>query len=91
NKYLSVIPYLTLASYFGTGYLIMVFMTYYFLAKKSKDCLLPTIIFPAYILALMFYPKTISDVMHLDGIFVFVNVGLFLAVFLKDTFLFSIR
>ncbi|PIZ65862.1 hypothetical protein COY15_02290, partial [Candidatus Roizmanbacteria bacterium CG_4_10_14_0_2_um_filter_39_12] len=91
NKYLSVIPYLKLASYFGTGYLMMVYMTYYFLAKQSKACLLPTIIFPAYILALMFYPKTISDVMHLDSIFVFVNIGLFLAVFLKDTFLFSIR
>ncbi|MDP4011174.1 MAG: oligosaccharide flippase family protein [Candidatus Roizmanbacteria bacterium] len=91
NKYLSVIPYLTLASYFGTGYLIMVFMTYYFLAKKSKACLLPTIIFPAYILALIFYPKTISDVMHLDGIFVFVNVAVFLVIFFKDRFLYLFR
>lgn len=87
HKYLSVIPYLKWASYFGTGYLMMVYMTYYFLAKKSKAALIPTIIFPVYILALIFYPKNISDVMYLDSIFVFANVVVFLVVFFKDRFL----
>lgn len=91
QKYISVLPYLEWASYFGTGYLMMVYMTYYFLAKKSRAALIPTIIFPLYILALILYPKNISDVMYLDSIFVFANVAVYLIVFFKDRFLYLFR
>ena len=91
GKFWSVIPYMEWASYFGTGYLMLAFMTYYFLAKKSRASLLPAVLFPLYVIALLVYPKTIADVMFVDTVFVYVNVTAYLLIFFKDRFLFLIH
>lgn len=91
GRFWSVIPYMEWASYFGVGYLMLAFMTYYFLAKKSRASLLPAVLFPLYMIALLVYPQTIADVMFVDTVFVYVNVTIFLLIFFKDRFLYLIR
>lgn len=84
EKFMSVLPYVEWAAIFGTGYVLMIFMNYYYLAKKSKVSLIPTFLFPFYIIALMIYANQIVKVMYLNTAFTFIAVTLFLLVFFKE-------
>ncbi|PIZ62875.1 hypothetical protein COY16_03275 [Candidatus Roizmanbacteria bacterium CG_4_10_14_0_2_um_filter_39_13] len=90
-QFRSVIPYLEWAAYFGTGYTMMTFMTFYYLAKKSKLSLLPVVLFPVYLIVLVMYSKIIPDVMYISTIYTYAVIIIFLLVFFKDRFLFLIR
>jgi len=85
------IPFLEWAAYFGTGYTMMTFMMYYYLAKKNTISLLPAVLFPVYLITLFLFSKTISDVMYISTIYTYVNITIFLLVFFKDRFLFLIH
>jgi len=87
QQYIGIIPFLEWAAYFGTGYTIMVFMNYYYLAKKSKAALIPIILTPVYIFTLALYPTNISGVMYVSTIFTYVNVTIFVLIFFKNRFL----
>jgi len=87
QQYIGIIPFLEWAAYFGTGYTMMVFMNYYYLAKKSKTALIPIVLTPVYILALALYPTNISGVMYVSTIFTYVNVTIFILIFFKNRFL----
>lgn len=90
NKFYGVVPFLEWAAYFGTGYTMMTFMVYYYLAKKKKLSLLPALLLPIYVIALMVFSKSISDVMFISTIYTYVNISIFLLVFFKDRFKFLI-
>ena len=83
NAFIPVIPYLRLAAYYGSGYMMMIFMTNYFLAKKSLLSLTPALLFPVYLGALMIYPQSIKDIMHINIVFTSVVVLMLLIGFLK--------
>lgn len=63
-KFNPVIPYLPIASLFGTSYAVLTILNNYFLAKNSKRALAVLIFFPLYVLALFIYHKSISEVMY---------------------------
>ena len=86
-----VIPYLKWAAYFGTGYTLMTFMMYFFLAKKSKLSLLPVILFPVYLIILLNFSRVISDVMYISTFYTYINIAVFLLIFFKNRLLFIIR
>ncbi|MBP9732616.1 MAG: oligosaccharide flippase family protein [Candidatus Magasanikbacteria bacterium] len=86
KEFISVLPFIEWASLFGSGYVMMMFMMNYFLAKKSMASLVPAMIFPFYLLALFMYPQGIGDVMFIDTIFTFTCVGIFLFIFFKERF-----
>ncbi len=83
NAFIPVIPYLQLAAYYGSGYMMMIFITNYFLAKKSLLSLTPALLFPVYSGALMIYPQSIKDIMHINIVFTSVVVLMLLIGFLK--------
>ncbi|MDA1317290.1 MAG: oligosaccharide flippase family protein, partial [bacterium] len=85
NAFIPAIPYLELAAYFGGGYLMMIFMTNYFLAKKSLLSLTPAIMLPFYLGALMLYPQSIKTVMQINIAFTFFAVVILMVGFLKGT------
>jgi len=86
SKYISVLPFIEWASLFGAGYILMMFMMNYFLAKKSKASLVPAVLFPIYLGALFVYPKGIGDVMLVDTLFAFGCVAVFLLIFFWERF-----
>jgi len=90
-QFASVIPYIEWAAYFGTGYSMMTFMTYYYLAKKSTLALVPIALFPIYLAALFLFSHLIADVMFISTIYTYVIITIFLLVFFKDRFLYLIR
>lgn len=83
NAFIRVIPYLQLAAYYGSGYMIMIFMTNYFLAKKSLLSLTPALLFPVYLGTLMIYPQSIEDIMQVNIVFTSVVVLILLIGFSK--------
>lgn len=85
NAFISVIPYLELAAYFGSGYMMMIFMTHYFLAKKSLLSLTPALFFPLYVGTLILYPQSIKDIMNVNIIFTYCVVLVLLIGFLKGS------
>lgn len=92
KAYLEIVPFVEWASLFGAGYVLMMFMMNYFLAKKSAVSLVPAILFPIYLIALLVYPKGIGDVMLIDILYTFSSITVFLLVFFKNrlTYLISL-
>ncbi len=84
EKFLSLYPYIEWASLFGIGYVMMMFMMNYFLAKKSIVSLVPAILFPVYLGALIFYADQLVEVMYVDTVFTFATITIFLLVFFKN-------
>ncbi len=69
NKFNAAIPYLSLASIFGSFYAAISFINYYFLAKKSRLALLLALFIPFYILFLFLIPRQLIQIMRLNIIF----------------------
>ena len=84
DKFLSLYPYIEWAALFGTGYVMMMFMMNYFLAKKSFVSLVPAILFPIYLAGLFFYADQLVKVMYVDTIYTFATITIFLLVFFKN-------
>ncbi|MCA9371608.1 hypothetical protein KC726_01795 [Candidatus Woesebacteria bacterium] len=84
EKFAMVVPHMIWAALFGVGYITMSFMNGYFLARKSKVALIPTMLFPGYILGLLLYPHTVRQIMHVDTIFTFACIITFFLVFCKE-------
>lgn len=91
SKFWGVIPFLEWAAYFGTGYTMMTFMIFYFLAKKNKISLLPAVLFPICLVILFLFAKNISDVMYISTLFTYANITIFLLIFFKERFLYLIH
>ena len=76
HKYFAVLPYLGLASIFGTFYSLINFMNTYFLAKKSAGALiLPALCVP-YIVCFFLFEKSFINVMNID---IYFCVGILIA------------
>lgn len=69
SKFNSVLPYLGLASLFGTFYAAITFLNSYFLAKKHIGSYITILGIPFYILALFIIPKQIINVIYVNIIF----------------------
>lgn len=64
-----IIPYLGLASIFGTLYITILYVNNFFLAQKSRLALLLPISIPVYLLALFMIPHKLDSIMYLNNIF----------------------
>lgn len=83
-KFLKLMPYMEWASLFGIGYSVMIFMMQYFLAIKSKICLIPVFLIPIYSFCLAFFSKNIFHIMIFDTLYVYAISIFFLIVFLNQ-------
>lgn len=83
DTFLSLYPYIEWASLFGIGYVMMMFMMNYYLAKKSIVSLVPLILFPLYLGGLIFYADQLVEVMYVDIIYTFATITIFLLIFFK--------
>lgn len=77
DKFTAVIPYLSLASIFGTLYTAILFINMFFLARKSVGALILPLTLPFYILIISFQ-KQLSTIMNIDIIFSFVVAVVYL-------------
>jgi hypothetical protein len=91
KEFYPINPYLEWAAYYGTGYVMMMVISFYYLAQKNIISLVPTFLFPIYIIALMIYPNTIADVMFVSIIYIFTSITIFLLVFFKNRFVFLLK
>ena len=91
KKFLPLLPYMEWAGLFGIGYVLMLFMMQYYLAKKSKITLIPAILFPIYLGFLFFYSKTLADVMLIDTLYTFIVTAIFLIIFFQERLHFFIN
>lgn len=91
KQFISVLPFIEWASLFGSGYVMMMFMMNYFLAKKSMVSLVPAMLFPLYLGSLFFLSQGIGDVMMIDTFFTFACIAIFLLVFFKERFLYLLK
>ncbi len=85
QKFLGVIPYLGLASIFGTFYTAINFLNTYFLAKKSRYALILIVLLPFYFIALFFFPKNIIDLVWTNIIFSALVTSVYFGAFLLFT------
>ena len=84
EKFFSLRPFVEWAGLFGSGYLIMIFLNTYFMAKGSKATLILPCTLPIYIGALFFYVKDLGSLILLDTVFIFFVLTLFLIPLFKD-------
>lgn len=91
KKFLNVLPFMEWASLFGVGYVLMVFMMQYFLSLKSKICLAPLLFLPIYGVILLFFAKSLYQVMLLDIAYTILSALVFLVAFFKDKFLYFLK
>ncbi len=68
-RFLGVVPYLGLASIFGTFYAAISLLNTYFLAKKSRYALLLIILLPLYFITLFIIPKNLITIMWTNIVF----------------------
>lgn len=87
KKFVSVGPYLTYASIFGSLYAIITFFNTYFLAKKSLFSLVLPIGIPFYLIAFFLVPKTILSIIFLNIFFSAVIVSIYLMVLTRQKIL----
>lgn len=83
EKFNAVIPYLSLASIFGTLYTTILFINMFFLARKSLGALILPVSLPFYILILSFQKKLLT-IIHIDIIFSFVVAIVYLLFYLYN-------
>ena len=91
KEFYPINTYLEWAAYYGTGYVMMMVMSFYFLARKSIISLVPALLLPLYVVALIVYPNNIADVMYLNIIYVFLSITIFLLAFFKDRVIFLLK
>lgn len=83
QKFYSVSPFLTKASIFGTLYTGIAFLNNFFLAKKSRVCLvLPFSVF-FYAISLFFIEKELSAIMNLNILFSALVLIIYLVLYFK--------
>lgn len=66
DKFYPVIPYLEWASFFGIGYVLIMFINNYYLSKGSNRAYVLAGTLPVYILALILYGKDLAMVMLIN-------------------------
>ncbi len=91
KEFYPINTYLEWAAYYGTGYVMMMVMSFYFLARKSIISIVPAFLLPFYFVALMTYPNNIADAMYMNIIYVFATTTIFLLAFLKDRIIFLLK
>ena len=91
EQFYPINAYLEWAAYYGTGYVMMMVMGYYFLAHKSMIVIVPAALLPIYIIALLIYPNNIADVMFINIIYVFTSIIIFLIAFFWNRLVFLLR
>lgn len=84
DKFKPVVPYLSLASLFGSLYAGIAFLNSYFVAKKDKFSLILPVFLPLYILLLFFGEKDVGYIMKLNIVFSFCIVVLYLLAYVRS-------
>ena len=83
--------YLEWAAYYGTGYIMLMVMSFYFLTQKNLISFVPVLLFPIYFVALLVYPNTIADVMFINIAYIFSSITILLMAFFKDRVIFMFK
>ncbi len=78
KKFVSIIPYLGLASIYGSLYAIITFINNFFIAKKSKYSLILALSLPIYVVALFFTSRNIANIFILNILYGTVTVSIYL-------------
>jgi O-antigen/teichoic acid export membrane protein len=86
SKFYPVIPYLEWAAFFGTAYVMILFMNNYFLAKKSSKAFILAGSLPFYCAALFIWGKDIGQVMLVNIFFSFTVLTIYLLLYFKSRF-----
>lgn len=87
----SIEPFLGRASIFGITYATVTILNNYFIAKKSKLCLLTFITIPIYILMLLVFGKTMSNFISINVMFTSALTAIYLLAFIGSKAGFKIR
>lgn len=69
NEFLRILPYASSAAIFGAFYSLLTIINGYFLSKKSRFSLIAVIFIPFYIISLLFFAKTITNVININLLF----------------------
>lgn len=85
-KFYPVIPFVEWASLYGTGFVMLIFMNNYYLAKGSKKAYILAAAIPVYIVCLFIFGKGIGDVILINIWFSFIVVAVYLLLFFKARF-----
>ena len=84
DKYLSLKPFIEWASLFGIGYVMVMFMNNYFLAKESKSTLILPVMTALYFPALFYFGRELSSLIFFNTVYIFIIALLYLLAFFKD-------
>lgn len=88
NKFNTIIPYLGLASIFGSFYTMIIFINNFFLAKKSAFSVILLIILPIYGIFLYLIPRALINIMYLN---IFFSLSVVIIYFLAFTYQFYVK
>jgi O-antigen/teichoic acid export membrane protein len=91
KKFISITPYLGLASIFGSLYAIITFVSNYFIAKSSKWSLVLAYSLLFYILGLFFIVKSIVTLFYMNIIYCTVVVVIYLIAFFLEKVSYNIQ
>ncbi|CAN5233733.1 hypothetical protein BH09PAT2_BH09PAT2_02440 [soil metagenome] len=84
EKYLPLKPFIEWAALFGIGYVMVMFMNNYFLAKASKATLILPIMTTIYFPALLYFGRELGQLIFFNTVFMFLILLLYLLMFFKD-------
>lgn len=87
ERFYPVIPFLEWASFFGTGFVMVLFMNNYFLAKGSKKAYVLACSLPFYVGSLLIWGTDLGNVMLINIWFVFAVLTIYLLLFFKSKLL----
>ncbi len=84
DQYMSLKPFIEWAALFGIGYVLVMFMNYYFLAKESRATLILPIMTLLYFPGLVYVANSLSTLIFYNTVFMFVILFFYLLVFIKE-------
>lgn len=86
-KYMPLKPFIEWSALFGIGYVMVMFMNNFFLAKESKSTLILPIMTALYFPALFYFGKELGSLIFFNTIYMFIILILYLLAFFKDRIL----
>lgn len=87
ESFYSVIPFLEWASFFGTAYVLIMYLNNYFLAKGNNAAYILALTLPFYLIGLISYGKDLAQVILVNIWFSFGVLALYLLAFVRMRFI----
>ena len=87
DKYLAVKPFIEWSAIFGIGFVMILFLNNYFLAKESRATLILPFMTALYVPSLIYYVKNFGLLIYFSTTFIIVILFLYLLMFCREKFL----